>query len=188
MKGTTHLLGGLGAGLAVAPLVPHPVVMVAAATFGGLLPDWDHPRSTLGRWIPWPGVSAFQGPGLPPRWGRWGWPRPIWHRHQAHSLVGTALAAGILCLVFNAVAHWALPPAAIPWPLVALGLWVGALSHLFLDGFNQTPQWWGWPLTRRGFRWPIHAPVAVVDGVMSLFLAGWIVFWALTLRPPGWML
>lgn len=170
MKGHTHILGGLAAGLALATVTGHAIPLAAAAGFGGLIPDWDHPHSTLGRWIPWPTVERPRGPQLPPAVGRVGFPHPIWHRHQAHSLVGSALAVGVTLLLVAGVAG--VLHAVLPWRWIALGLYAGCLSHLALDACNQTPQWWLWPLSRRGFRWPWHAPVARIDGLASLLLTG----------------
>lgn len=175
MTGRTHLLGALAAAAWVVPWTGHPLTVALSAMAGGLLPDWDHPHSTLGRWIPWPSVEAAQGPGRPPRVGRAGWPHPIWHRHQAHSVaLAGALTGAAAAGAAIARAHgW----GPLPGPL-ALGLAVGQLSHLFLDGFNETRQWWGWPFTRRGFRWPVHAPVRGVDplaflGCAALAAWGW---------------
>lgn len=164
MRGTTHLLGGLAAGVVLLPHVGDPLTLLAAATFGGLIPDWDHPRSLLGRWIPWPAVSHSRGPSAPPAVGRVGWPHTIWHRHQAHSVVGLALAIGVLTGLWMLLAHWHWIPG-LGWPVWLLGLGAGGLSHLILDGFNIEGQWWLWPVSRHGFRWPIHGSVRRVDAL-----------------------
>lgn len=57
-----------------------------------------------------------------------------------------------------------------PTPWIGFGLALGGLSHLFLDGFNQSRQWWAWPFSHRGFRWPLHAPVKRTDAPTSLLL------------------
>ncbi|MCL5116446.1 MAG: metal-dependent hydrolase [Firmicutes bacterium] len=178
MNAHTHVLGGLAvAGLAISVGVPHPVTLAVASGFGGLVPDWDHPHSTIGRWIPWPAVSHSRGPYLPPAVGRVGFLHPIWHRHQAHSIVGTAAAdvvfallAFVVWMVLRGAGHGFLARFTFPIPWVLLGLFLGGLSHLALDGFNETEQWWLWPFSKKGFRWPIHAPVKRIDAPVSLAL------------------
>lgn len=178
MNAHTHWLGGLAAaGVALSLGAAHPVTLVVASGLGGLVPDWDHPGSMVGRWVPWPALTQSRGPQVPPRVGRRGWPHPIWHRQQAHSLVGVAIASGVLTLLAAALWHGLRPvgPAlfaglTFPAPWIFGGLWLGCLSHLALDGFNQTPQWWLWPFTRHGFRWPWHAPVRQIDALASLVL------------------
>lgn len=176
MNAHTHVLGGLAAaGLALSLGVGHPVTLALSSGFGGLIPDWDHPGSTIGRWIPWPAVSHSRGPNLPPEVGRRGWPHPIWHRHQAHSLVGSALAS-LAAVVLVAVAAGVIAGVVhgfaftLPWVWILAGLFLGCLSHLALDAFNQTPQWWLWPFSKKGFRWPVHAPLKRIDGLASLVL------------------
>lgn len=193
MNGHTHILGGVvAAGLALSMGVPHPVTLVAAGSFGGLVPDWDHPHSTIGRWIPWPAVSRSRGPHVPPAVGRVGFPHAIWHRHQAHSLVAITLSTLILTLVgavgfgfLKGASHGFLPALHYPTLWVALGLFLGSASHLALDGFNETPQWWAWPLSRQGFRWPIHGPVRRTDSLAFLILMGVVVLLAWHLVGPG---
>ena len=53
MRAPTHMLGGV----LVAALLPHASIAgLAAAGLGALLPDVDHPRSTLGRMLPGSGL------------------------------------------------------------------------------------------------------------------------------------
>lgn len=181
MRGTTHLLGGLTAGVLLLNHVGDPLTLLSAATFGGLLPDWDHPRSLLGRWIHWPAVAHSRGPSAPPAVGRAGWPHAIWHRHQAHSVVGLSLAVAAITGAWLGLAHLHWFPS-LPWFVFILSLLAGGLSHLFLDGFNQEGQWWGWPISRHGFRWPIHGPVRTVDA-----LAFWILVVVLVLLHALWV-
>lgn len=183
MNAHTHILGGLVvAGLALSVGMPHPVTLVAASGFGGLVPDWDHPHSTIGRWIPWPSVSQSRGPHAPPAVGRAGYPHAIWHRHQAHSLVAVGVASGILALLGDLTwglvqhaSHGIFSGLSYPFWWVLVGLIFGGISHLLLDGFNQTPQWWLWPFSRRGFRWPIHGSVRRTDSRAFLILMGLVV-------------
>lgn len=171
MRGTTHLVGGAVAGVLAVHLTAAPLTFIAASAFGGLVPDWDHPRSLLGRWIPWPTVAHSRGPQAPPAVGRWGWPHKIWHRHQAHSLVGITIATILLTAAWG-LACPLFPWHGAPWFDLAAGLELGALSHLFLDGFNQERQWWAWPLSRKGWRWPLHARVHVADTLAFWGLIG----------------
>lgn len=194
MNAHTHILGGLAAaGLALSAGLPHPVILAVASGLGGLAPDWDHPGSTFGRWVPWPAVSRSRGPHLPPAVGRRGWPHNIWHRHQAHSVAGVALASVVLTALTAAI--WAfvrshsaglLDSMTFPTLWAALGLFLGGLSHLALDGFNETPQWWLWPFSRREFRWPWHAPARHIDGPASLALTvlTMLLAWHLRWLPP----
>lgn len=175
MNAHTHILGGLAAaGVAISVGVPHPIVMATASGFGGLLPDWDHPYSAIGRWVPWPRLVRSRGPHIPPEVGRRGWPHPIWHRHQGHSLVGAAveslITVGLLIIALGIVGHFIHHGIGVPYECVFGGLFLGALSHLMLDAFNEAPQWWLWPFTQKGFRWPVHASVKRLDGPVSVAL------------------
>lgn len=109
MNARTHVLGGLvAAGVALSlGAAGHPLTLVLASGFGGLVPDWDHPHSTFGRWVPWPAIQHPRGPSAPPEVGRVGWPHPIWHRHQAHSIVGVGLAS----LILTVLGLWACMPS-----------------------------------------------------------------------------
>jgi inner membrane protein len=154
------------------------VPAMAAGAFGGLLPDWDHPRSWIGRWVPWPAITHARGPSAPPAVGRRGWPHPIWHRHQAHSVVGVALAVGVLAAGW-ALLHLAVPALPDLMPALLVSTFIGGLSHLVLDGFNVERQWWAWPLSHRGFRWPVHARIQRADPVAFwavLSIGGWTVW------------
>lgn len=199
MKAHTHVLGGLAVAEVVLSLgASHPLPLMLASAFGALVPDWDHPGSTLGRWVPWPSVSQSRGPNLPPRVGRWGCPHPIWHRHQAHSVFAVLLASmvltGLAAVGWHAVpvaVGGATPRGVFPGWAVLWGLILGGLSHLVLDGFNQTPQWWGWPISRKGYRWPVHASVYRIDaltaGALSVVVG--LLTWHLghTPRFYGWL-
>lgn len=157
IEGRTHVLGGLAAGVAAASIVPHagvPVLLVSAA-LAGPLADVDHPASMYGRFIPLPGVvlgrdglkswqrSLGFHDGHGGRVGREILPKVIlWHRNETHSLgavaITTILAA---CLTFF-LARPDVPP-------VALGVFVGYLSHLALDLINISPIMLWWPFSRK---------------------------------------
>lgn len=195
MHAHTHVLGGLAlAGLAVSLGAPHPITLTWASAVGSLLPDWDHPQSTVGRWIPWPAATRSRGPFVSPQVGRAWFSGPIWHRHQAHSLVGVAIVSLLATAMALAVAAWI--ATVIPWVsalfrtrgLSAVWLWIGlflgGLSHLALDGFNDTPQWWIWPMSTKSFRWPVHAMVSRIDPWASLGLTVIDLLWAWHLGLP----
>ena len=59
MMGNAHLAFGTGSYLIVTSLVGHTpgIIELAAAALGSLIPDADHPRSKVGRWLP--GISHF---------------------------------------------------------------------------------------------------------------------------------
>ena len=164
MDGHTHLAGGALASLGLAAAMHPPALAgcLAAGLVGSVLPDWDHPASIVGRWVPslvLPGVMRVQGPHGPEiqPWRRLvhvpGFPPPprtlgvgrrvalsgvvAWHRGPASHSPG-ALAAWVLLAFVASLAWW--PGAA--WA-VALFLGLGYASHLALDGLNPSgvPLW-----------------------------------------------
>ncbi len=140
-------------------------VCAAAGAFGGLLPDIDHPHSTLGRWVPWPVASVENHrTGFILHGRAWFGGHTVWHRHETHS-VG---AAGIAALVTLAglwwsaarLAAWSVRHGAhLPVPPGVAGLeiavgcaaavLVGYLSHLAADLVNPSPIMLLWPFSRR---------------------------------------
>lgn len=166
MRGMAHGVIGaaVGCGVVVALAPPSPPTVMLAALCGavaGLLPDIDHPHSTLGRYVPWPAAAMENHrTGFVAHGRRWFGGRSVWHRGETHS-VG---AAGIAALVAGGVATWALrglPLARMgmpgPW---ALGGLVAAVvvaaygSHLAADLVNVSPQMLWWPFRRR----MVHVP------------------------------
>jgi membrane-bound metal-dependent hydrolase YbcI (DUF457 family) len=73
----------------------------------------------------------------------------------------------LLALSFSPLIHVRI--SAPFW--IGFGLFLGSASHLFLDGFNDERQWWGWPFTKHGFRWPLHMGVRYSDSAATLVLA-----------------
>lgn len=59
MMGNAHLAFGTGSFLIVTSLAGHTpgIIELAAVALGSLIPDADHPRSKIGRWLP--GISHF---------------------------------------------------------------------------------------------------------------------------------
>lgn len=145
MEGKTHALSGAVAYVGIAPLLHHATVwqigVGAVATAGAaLIPDLDQKQATASRtlgpvtWlISWV-VRHISGG----------------HRHGTHTLLGTALAAGLAGLAARydyaaAVLLWLLGSWAVrafrrrdPWPerliiaaVMAAGAWWLAVSHSF---------------------------------------------------------
>ena len=190
MRGTAHAIIGGAAGAVLAALTHTPVVPLALiGALGGLLPDGDHPYSTLGRYIPWP-TTERQGRGDFVAHGRrWFGGRTIWHRGETHSVGGASIAgigAGGLTVV---VSRWARGTARVaealgrvgvhphPWAwggLAAAALGAGYLSHLLADTVNRSPQMLWWPFTRR----MVHPPWR---GVREASPAGQAIEWAAAL-------
>jgi len=148
------------------------LIGLAAGVVGGLLPDVDHPDSTLGRWLPWPAVR--EGPC---RVGRWRPGGMVWHRGEVHSPGAAVIAATLAGVVATQVHGW-LPPGAT-W-VVTVGVLLGYLSHLLADLLSPTPQMLLWPLSRRRWR-PRWLPAVEVDGLLGHALEAMVSVAALTL-------
>ena len=102
-------------GLPASEPLPWPVATVyfLCALLGGIAPDLDKPRGLWSRIL----ASVVLGG----------------HRHLSHSLLGAALAAGIVALVLALLA----PLFAFPVGLLWIGFVAGYLSHLAADGFTH---------------------------------------------------
>lgn len=147
------------------PLATHAgegvLVAPGAGALGGLLPDLDHPDSSIGRWLPWPAMR--EGPH---RVGRWRPGRVIWHRDEVHSLGAAAIAAALAGVAIGQAHTWLLVGAA--W-VAAIGVVLGYLSHLGADLLSPTPQMLLWPLSRPRWR-PRWLPAAAVESVAGRVL------------------
>jgi len=164
MMGRTHFAFGLaligaGADFGAYDLTPG---LVAAAAFGSLLPDIDHPGSVIGRslfFVSWPLATVVRHRG------------PI-HSFAAAGGFALLLLAGIVAVCGG----W--PPPGTGGILAAMVL--GYLSHLFLDAWNPA----GVPLLyprRKRFRFPWNVkPECVLESLFSFALSG-IALIALTL-------
>jgi inner membrane protein len=107
------------------------VVYLGAATFGSLLPDIDHPNSFLGRRI-------------------WGWLIPYHERQDIARKIHRKFTHSLAFIIGIAVVA-----SLTGYPVVALGLTVGMVSHLLGD--MMTPS--GVPLlypSGEAFRLPIR--------------------------------
>ncbi len=168
VQGRTHAVLGACAAVPIAILMGGGLalwVCAAAGAFSGLLPDIDHPGSTLGRWVPWPAVAVENHrTGFVAHGRRWFGGRTVWHRHETHSVgaagIAALLALGVTCWPLARLADWAghhgahLPVAPGIAGLegaagIAATVLVGYLSHLIADMANPSPQMLLWPFSRR---------------------------------------
>jgi inner membrane protein len=170
VRGEAHAVIGGAAAAALAALTHTPVaLLVLSGAWGGLLPDVDHPGSTLGRYVPWPAVERAGRGGIVLRGRRWFGGRVVWHRGETHSVGGAAMASIGAGGVAWAVGRWAraaprlaagLARAGLRLHPLAWGAWaaagvaVGYMSHLAADTANRSPQMLWWPLRRR----MVHPP------------------------------
>ncbi len=111
MMGYTHIPGGALAGLLLANVMKDVSLIdvgicVAGGTLGGLLPDIDHPNSKISKKIP---VISWIVTKFCP------------HRGPTHTLVLWLFVLGIPMYYFPMFA------------LVFTSIYVGVISHLFLD-------------------------------------------------------
>jgi inner membrane protein len=133
MKGKTHMLIGITAGIAVANFTNQPIdiIMLSALAggFGGLLPDIDHINSKFGRKI------------VPVSWVLY---NTVGHRTITHSL-----AFILLC---------SLPAIALevnqPYNYLGLAFFAGVVLHIVADGFTAYGVPLLYPLNYR-FRVPV---------------------------------
>lgn len=187
MRGTAHALIGGAAGAILAAGLHTPVVPLAlVGAFGGLLPDIDHPYSTLGQYFPWPSVAQPGRGAFVAHGRRWFGGRTVWHRGETHSVGAAAIAAAGTAGITVGVLWWLRGSAAIitalartgihphPWAwggLAAGAVLAGYVSHLAADTVNISPQMAWWPCSRRMVHPPWH-------GVREASLAGHALEWA----------
>ena len=130
MRGPAHAAVGAVAAIPLALLVgtPFAIPLALAGAFGGMLPDIDHPGSTLGRWVPWPAASAQpQRTGFVLRGRRWFGGHTVWHRHETHSLGAAVTGATLVTL-------------GLWWPAARLIAW----GRLHAGPAPAAPLWpWG---------------------------------------------
>ena len=133
MMVSTHLMAGLLAGAgAVTWLKPQALGaawVLGGALVGALLPDIDHPKSWLGRRIPFISmpIAAVFG-----------------HRGITHSLLAVV---GLALALRYGLAQWQL--VGTGWALVAVGVAAGYLSHIAGDFVTHGGVPLLWPVKRR---------------------------------------
>ncbi len=158
MRGGAHAALGAAAAMPLALLAPGRAGASPwpwRGPWGGLLPDIDHPGSTLGRFVPWPAVTVENHKTAMTIHGRrWFGGHVVWHRHETHSVGAAAMAAvataAALCGPLGRWVVWAenlpghhLPPAGPTWAAAALAgcaVFTGYLSHLAADVPSPSPQ------------------------------------------------
>ena len=124
MRGGTHALAGVTVALIVFVPAP-PLVLLGAVIAGGigaLLPDLDHPQSTISRRVWLAGASLRL---------------VVSHRGALHSLI--AMAAAMLLAAI----------APDDYGQIALSAAVGYCSHIFLDALTVSGVPLLWPYSRR---------------------------------------
>ncbi len=130
MKGTTHFVGGLTAGIATASalgLTPGQTIITAAASgLGGLIPDIDHESSTITK------KTSIAG---------WAISRAFEHRGILHTPIAYIVINSILCMLFRNINE----------ELIITGMFIGEVSHLVLDSLNKVGIMWLWPISKKRF-------------------------------------
>lgn len=133
--------------------------LVPATLLTCLLPDIDHPKSTLGqrlKWIAQPIARAFG------------------HRGFTHSLL--AVLAGVALFQLKVPKQWIIPPDAFQ------GLVLGYLSHIVADMLTPAGVPLLWPC-----RWRFRLPLLnsqkgnQLERALCLALVGYAMFF-----PAGW--
>lgn len=201
MRGAAHAVIGAAGVAAVAHFIGHtaPLVPLAAlGAVGGLLPDVDHPHSTVGRYVPWPAVERPGRGGITLHGRRWFGGHIVWHRGETHSVGGMALAGLGAGGATGGLCRWARGAARVAAMLARVGIqphpwawaaWAasavagGYATHLVADTANRSPQMLWWPLSRRMVRPPWrgvaesspagHTVEWVVAAVAAVLLAVW---------------
>ncbi|WWR14690.1 metal-dependent hydrolase [Lachnospiraceae bacterium JLR.KK008] len=141
MMAASHRLGGVAAGMLTAGILTSPddvagkAVLLSAAVLGSLIPDIDHPRSSISRRHR--GISVAVGifqtllrglGNLLPRRQEQYVRGAAGHRGASHSLF-----MAVLCTLLVSAGAIALPAWKETVFLASWGVGVGVLSHLFLD-------------------------------------------------------
>ena len=172
MRGNAHAIISGAAGAVLATLTYQPLLpSVLFGAVGGLLPDIDHPHSTLGRYVPWPAAAVENHrTGFVANGRRWFGGHTVWHRGETHSVGAVGIATmGAMGTTVGAL-DWARHTSALvaalargglhlpgPWEagaVVGAAVLVGYLSHLVADLVNVSPQMLWWPFSRR----MVHVP------------------------------
>ncbi|MFH1424094.1 MAG: metal-dependent hydrolase [archaeon] len=147
MQYHTHAAGGLVFGMLS---VKYALASFAGPSFllfvvlGSLLPDIDHPKSKVGRWVPI-------------------LPRLMKHRGLSHSLFGLGVSAAVLILLFNFAGFTA-------WHISVAAMSVGFFSHLALDSLNPKGVHWFRPLHKVHFKGPIETGTIFESAILVLLI------------------
>lgn len=125
----THLAGGVALGIGTVYLSQkvnlniQPLLLVAGAAIGSLLPDKDHPKSYLGNKVPILPTLLYNTVG---------------HRSLTHSLLFAAIMGALLGLI------------DIPLFIV---MFIGIISHILLDMLTPQGVSYLYPFKTKRIRW-----------------------------------
>jgi inner membrane protein len=165
MMAKTHVIVGLTYGVALLPAVGTrytPVeygAVVVGLVIGSLLPDIDHPHSTISQFIPIVGrfISAWTQ-----------------HRGLFHSILGVVLmfgAAGLASSTVRSVTTTLGLPTELP-PYIGAGLIIGYALHIIADMLTTHGVKLFYPL-----RWNVGLPLFSTGGFREVILRwGLIIF------------
>lgn len=167
MTGKTHIAAGIITGELVALYArPMPVetgiFIICAAAVGSLLPDIDHPQSTIARKNAFTKTLSESMAAV----GK--------HRGFTHTTVFVALMTFLLGLLLRGRVN--------AWALITMSFCAGQLSHLFMDTLNAKGIMWFWPISPKALhimsirtgskvetaiRLPINAAATVLLGYLG---------------------
>lgn len=153
MLGNAHLAFGTGCFLITSSLIGHTpgIAELGAVALGSLVPDADHPRSKLGRWLP--GISHF-----------------IYYLAGGHRGL-THSALWLIPLFF--LASWLIQLQADFYYAVVMAFIFGFGSHLVGDLLTTEGLRLLWPLPWRLQPSPLNSKSIVLNlCAWSIFLAG----------------
>jgi len=152
VMGLTHVLFGLFLFLLSwrLRLVSFDVAVLGALVVGNILPDLDHPKGLI--------YSLF---GVPV-WLRRGVRRVVGQRGILHSLLVAVIVLVLSYLIFSVVLELGF--------VISLGLFVGYLSHLFLDSLTVRGVAWLLPFSRKRVQFVIGTG-SMIERVFFYILA-----------------
>lgn len=143
MKGKTHKVGGFCSGAIVTTLLLKPPytpdkiflagVLISGAIFGSLIPDIDHPESTIGKKVKL--ISNFIH-------------NVFGHRGMTHAPIIHILTTTVLLLIGNGLLDY---PKLI-YLCFVIGLCIGGLSHLLLDSMTVSGIPLFYPFSKNKYR------------------------------------
>ncbi|MDD2712666.1 MAG: metal-dependent hydrolase [Simplicispira sp.] len=171
MMVSTHLVTGFFAGSGLVSFLHlnglGAALLLMGATAGALLPDIDHPKSWLGRRIPFVSVPIASVFG---------------HRGITHSLLAVV---GLALSLRYGLAQWHLVDTH--WGLIAMGVAAGYLSHILGDFATHGGVPLLWPL-KRHFSMPLtFLTGGIFERLLAVVLALGAV-WILANRFAPWAL
>lgn len=157
MTGKTHLLAGFGVFwfLTIYGVDPHLPAIAAGAFVGCLLPDIDHPRSTISRTVLAPAGVVLRLFAC--------------HRGMMHSFAAMSM-----------IGFWSMALlGAAGAPEQLSGFWLfgflfGYLSHLLLDALTPSGVPVLWPITSTRMSLPLVRTGTRSESVFVVILAVWI--------------